>query len=577
MRSYGSATLSKGYWLIKAEPHVMIRLKRVFAGINPNEFGEVHLMDTLNVCRDLQWFTQRYPLRIDPLEYLELRADQHRDRETVVAKLLAGKVSIGEFKLAIPPRDYQRKAAELALSSRGLLVADDLGLGKTVIAICFLSDPRTRPALVVCPSHLQRQWKDEIQKFAPKLEVHRILKTAPYDYTARKAVDPNQLDLLRTHPDVLIITPNKLSAWAETLSPILKSVVFDEVHEYRAGISTNKGAAAAHVAMHVDYRLGLSATPIFNYGGEIWNVLDLLQQGILGTEHEFRREWCGEGANGKPSLQDPQAFGLYARELGVMIRRTRAEVGRELPELIKSPQAIDCDAKALDAVADSAYDLAKIILAKTERALAKGEQFRAGGQLDSLIRQATGIAKAPHVADFVRLLLQSEEKVVLFGWHREVYDIWMKKLAEFNPVLYTGTESEKQKDDARKAFIEGKSNLLIVSLRSGSGMDGLQYSGCRTVVFGELDWSPAVHEQCAGRVHRDGQKEPVLAYYLISDGGADPIIADVLGVKKAQLEGLRDPHGPTGLERLDTGGAHIRRLAEEYINKKRSHLSVVTP
>jgi hypothetical protein len=57
------------------------------------------------------------------------------------------------------------------------------------------------------------------------------------------------------------------------------------------------------------------------------------------------------------------------------------------------------------------------------------------------MRQATGIAKAPYVAEFVRLLLDSEQKVLLFGWHREVYNIWLHALREFKPLLYTGTES----------------------------------------------------------------------------------------------------------------------------------------
>ena len=72
------------------------------------------------------------------------------------------------------------------------------------------------------------------------------------------------------------------------------------------------------------------------------------------------------------------------------------------------------------------------------------------------------------------------------------------------------------------------------------GLVGLQGS-CRTVVFGELDWSPGVHEQATGRVHRDGQAEPVVAYYLMAESGSDPIVAQVLGIKRQQIEGVRDP------------------------------------
>lgn len=187
-----------------------------------------------------------------------------------------------------------------------------------------------------------------------------------------------------------------------------------------------------------------------------------------------------------------------------------------------------------------------------------------------MMRQATGIAKAPYVAEFVRMLLESESeaKVVLAGWHRAVYDIWLEELKAYQPVLYTGTESERQKEESKRKFIDGLSQVLIISLRSGAGLDGLQYSGCRTVVNGELDWSPAVHEQLEGRLDRDGQPGSVLSYYLISDFGSDPVVADVLGVKRQQLEGLRDPDGQRGLARLDTGGAHVKRLAEEFLKRK---------
>jgi hypothetical protein len=61
------------------------------------------------------------------------------------------------------------------------------------------------------------------------------------------------------------------------------------------------------------------------------------------------------------------------------------------------------------------------------------------------------------------------------------------------------------------------------------------------VVFGELDWSPSVHEQATGRVFRDGQPDPVVAYYLVSDQGSDPVLESTLGVKRMQLEGVRNP------------------------------------
>jgi SNF2 family DNA or RNA helicase len=108
--------------------------------------------------------------------------------------------------------------------------------------------------------------------------------------------------------------------------------------------------------------------------------------------------------------------------------------------------------------------------------------------------------------------------------------------------------------------------VLIISLRSGAGIDGLQ-GFCRTAVFGELDWSPGVHEQCVGRIHRDGQDDPCVAYFLVAEDGADPVMVDVLGIKREQIEGVRNPNRAL-VERVDTGENNIRRLAREFLKKR---------
>ena len=171
------------------------------------------------------------------------------------------------------------------------------------------------------------------------------------------------------------------------------------------------------------------------------------------------------------------------------------------------------------------------------------------------------------VAEFVRMLLETDdEPVVLFGWHRAVYDIWLDKLAEFKPVLYTGTESPNQKQASIDRFLRGESRVLIMSLRSGAGVDGLQ-DVCSRVVFGELDWSPGAIDQCVGRVDRERQARPVMAYFLVSEEGADPVMKDVLGLKSAQLEGTMDPDGDALLMRT-VDPEHIKKLAEAYLHKR---------
>jgi hypothetical protein len=295
----------------------------------------------------------------------------------------------------------------------------------------------------------------------------------------------------------------------------------------------------------------------------MFNILNILKPGALGSWSEFRDEWCGWGD--KHPIKSPKAFGSYLADAGLMLRRARKDVGRELPALTRVPHYIDADTAILERAAGAAMELARIVLAQTE--VNKGDRMNAAGQLDAKLRQATGIAKAPYVAAFVRMLAESGEKVLLYGWHREVYAIWLDLLKELQPVMYTGTETPRQKELSRDAFTKGHSQVLIMSLRSGAGLDGLQHH-CRTIVHGELDWSPAVHHQCDGRVHRDGQPEPVVSYYLYADHGTDPTMLDVLGVKRQQAEGITDPDAPLveRVQQVDPG--HIRRLAEEYMRQR---------
>lgn len=265
------------------------------------------------------------------------------------------------------------------------------------------------------------------------------------------------------------------------------------------------------------------------------------------------------------SIRDPRAFGAYLRENFIMLRRTRAEVGRELPPVQTIPYVIDADTKVLDEVKNSAAELARIILSRSEDF--RGQHLQASEQLSNVLRQATGIAKAPYVADFVRILVESGQKVMLAGWHRAVYAIWEQRLKDLRLAWYTGSEPPAQKEKSKQAMVDGNADVFIISLRSGSGLDELQYIDCKTIVIGELDWSPAVHEQLIGRLCRDGQIASIAAYFLISDHGADPVMSDTLGLKREQLEGIRSPTADL-VEHLQVDEDRIKKLAAWYLENQ---------
>jgi hypothetical protein len=291
------------------------------------------------------------------------------------------------------------------------------------------------------------------------------------------------------------------------------------------------------IADAADYKVGLSATPVFNYGGEAYNVIDVLAPGALGERSEFKREWCGSEA-GRAIVEDPAALGTWLREQGLMNGYTREDVGRPLPEPILIPQEVDADADVFEELAGDAMEMARFLLDRGNAG--KKQRFQVAGQLDMKVRQATGIAKAPFVAAFVRMLLEREQRLVLWGWHRAVYDVWMERLADLNPRLYTGSESNADKAAAVKDFLDGDCRVLIMSLRSGAGLDGLQ-TGCTTTVFGEMDWSPQVHTQCIGRFNRPGITRAVQAYFCTSTFGSDPAMLELLNLKRMQNDPLVDP------------------------------------
>jgi hypothetical protein len=522
-------------WGLKLRPHAMMRAKRWFPRGDQSANGVLVLRDTLEVARDLEAFHGRFPLDMTPEVAAQLaeRAREHRQRDQVTRDILSGYTLPDPGKApARTPRVYQQQAADLAHVRGSLLLGDDVGLGKTFSSLLVLAHPDALPAVVVVQTHLPRQWLAELSISLPWLLGHIVTSTKVYDPATRK-------DCAGRTPDVLIIPYSKLAGWADHLAGWPRTVIFDEVQELRRGTESMKGQAAARVAYDATHRMGLSATPVYNYADEIHSIMDILAPGVLGSREEFLREWGGgvRGLQRHSVVANPRALGDYLRSEGLMLRRTREDVHRELPEPLRIYQPVDTDNATIDQVAGDVAAMARLLLDDTSDTR---QRWRAAGEIDWRIRQATGVAKAPYVAEFVKLLLESEQRIVLWGWHREVYDIWLDRLSSYGPVLYTGSESPQVKHQNAAAFIAGEARVLIMSLRSGSGLDGLQ-KACSVGVFGELDWSPAQHHQCTGRLARDGQESTVVAYYMVSDDGTDPHMADILGIKQQQSEPLMNP------------------------------------
>lgn len=538
-------------WTIKGEPCVTEMAARLFPG-SERRRGEARFTANRRIIGDVNWLMMRYPLEIAPRDRELWKNALAQAREHVLLRMNAEKLP----RRSTPPegtfegelREFQKEGLSFLLANPRTLLADEMGLGKTVQALACLAATKEFPALIVVPPHLLRNWQTEITRFLR-------LEGKPARVCVLTGLKPYQ----PPEADVYIIHYLLLRGWKQALPQMgFKAVVFDEIQELRHG-GTEKYSAASLLAEECERVIGLSGTPIYNKGSEIWNVVNILDYHCLGDWESFTRAWCD--GYGNHLVRNPALLGEHLRREGLILRRTKEEVLAELPPKRRLVQEIDSDDKAYRELMRPVMDQLGSLLAlhpdAKERALLE-EQVGRGE------RQATGVAKAPFVAAFVRALEDSGEKVLLFAHHHAVMDIYRKELAAYHPVFITGRESTGQKEEAVARFMEGKTNLCVISLRAASGLN-LQRASC--VVFGELDWSPAVHSQAEDRAHRMGQKDSILCYYLVAPQGSDRDMQDALGLKVSQfvaLMGDQTPELSSVQDAQKAAKAHIEAMLKQY-------------
>ncbi|OBC11405.1 helicase SNF2 [Mycobacterium sp. 852013-50091_SCH5140682] len=565
MSAVGTIKRQSHWWILTAEPHVMMRLKRVLPGVAFAKADSLAVTATEEMAQEIEWVLQRWPFEMTTGDRAELaaKAQAANEREVLVDRIRAGTGFLtpgpGWLTPAFPLRDYQRLATDLIRTTGSTLIVDELGLGKTLMSLALLEDPAARPAVAVTLTGLPGQWLRELGKFYPQLTGVELKTTKP-DKELRRITKGGD----HVAYDLIVMNYAKLAALGPMLADFAHTVIFDEIQELRRTESLKYVGAEQLVAKGATV-CGLSATPVYNFGGEMFSVMNIIKPGSLGGRSEFLREWSGAGygreSDSKVRIKNPAALRSHLTRRGLFLRRTRADVGIQLPAIESIEQLVPSDANILNELSGNAIEMARLILSADASNTTK---WQTSAELDWKLRQATGVSKAPFVADFVRMLLSSQEKVLLLGWHRSVYDIWMERLREFNPVMYTGTESANAKAEAFEAFTKGNARVLIMSLRSGAGLDGLQ-DVCSTLVFGELDWSPGVHRQAIGRLGRPGQTNGVLAYFCVTKDGSDPVILDTLNIKSMESDKLIEPDTHNGTATPAEQPQHIKRLAESIL------------
>ena len=553
-RTYGTLSYNRRRkaWVVRGDPSVTEMVKRLFPGSAGSKRGEASFAAHRRMVSDLCWLMMRFPLEVKPADRAlwEQAVDEARVyamRQARAAKMPA---------LMEPPegsflgklRNFQQAGLGFLMQHDRCLLADEMGLGKTVQALACLVSEQAFPAIIIPPAHLVRNWEDEIRRFV------RINGREPFIHVVR-GLKPYDLP----EADIYLMHYLLLRGWKEALPELpVRAVVFDEIQELRH-TGTEKYSAASLLSDKVPRVIGLSGTPIYNRGGEIWNVINILDYHFLGDWESFSREWCY--GYGSAVVIKPDVLGDYLRREGLMLRRTKQEVLSELPPKRRLVQELDWN----DAV--YARMMAPVLQELTRWRDDRGLSVRDRNMLEESIsqhaRRATGVAKAPYVCQFVRMLLDGGEQVLLFAHHHDVMDIYRKELKAFSPGFITGRETTEQKERAVERFMTGRTDLLCISLRAASGLN-LQRATC--VVFGELDWSPAVHSQAEDRAHRIGQDDSLLCYYLVSPAGSDASMQEALGLKVSQFVGLMGDE-PESAERAEASANQARRHVEQLLRQ----------
>ncbi len=437
---------------------------------------------------------------------------------------------------SVEEKQFSGYVYDLSVPQTHNYIANGIITHNTVQTLAYLAtEKQTFPVLIVAPLVTLNNWQRETQKFLKKRS--RNGKISDDEYPSSVLIRTGKAQELGKY-DVYIINYDLLHKRIDDLSKLnIKTIVCDEVQHLRSK-TTKKYTAVKKLAAldSVKYRVGLSGTPIYNRGSEIWPIVDILRPGLLGTFDEFCEYFCYVNEKGKAIVLENKRASL-GEELRkhVMLRRKKSDVLKELKDKVRYKELIDSDINYYQA------ELGKIwerLEAEQKSATSAFDKFSSYKRAIQSERQAAGVAKVPHVIEFVKNIMEIEESVVVFCHHKAIHELLHRNLSEYAPASIIGGQSDKERQAGIDRFQNGETKLIIAGLRAGNV--GINLSRARYVIFAELDWSPAIHRQAEDRLHRIGQKNTVFAYYLMGNGTLDDHVANVLVDKSYEIDAIMD-------------------------------------
>lgn len=449
-----------------------------------------------------------------------------KDIEAVKEKVEASKATRSDYFVPAPEglnyMPFQIAGIEQIIKrNSNILLGDEMGLGKSIQGIGTINVLNPNKTIIVVPASLKLNWKRELNKWL--IHDKSISIVNPGDFWPKKA-------------DIIIINYDILSRYAKELEYMyFDLILLDEAH-YIKNTST-KRAKATH-DLRGKLKIALTGTPISNRPAELFSILHFLDPQRWNNFYKYAVRYCaakrtrfGLDTSGASNLDELQRI---LRET-VMIRRLKSEVLTELPPktreliLIEQDEELARLVKKEREIINGLYDLngvhrtAEIIFSEMAR-----------------VRHEEAIAKMPYTLNHIREIQdQGVKKLVIFAHHRDVVDLLMEGLAQYNPVKVTGSDSQDNRQAAVDRFQNDPECLIFVGNIKAAGV-GLTLTASSHVIFTEMDWVPANINQAEDRCHRIGQHDNVLVQHLVVDGSIDAEMAHRIVEKQNVIDKALD-------------------------------------
>lgn len=420
-----------------------------------------------------------------------------------------------DFKAELRP--YQQTGFEwmARMSSQGIGVclADDMGLGKTIQTLAQLSLKSSEgPSLVVAPTSLCTNWCSEGKKFAPELNF--------INYSGK---DRQSLIFKSKVGDVFVVSYHILIYDCDLfVEKVWNTLVLDE-----AQMIKNSGTLRSKSIRLIpsNHRIALSGTPLENHTGELWNIFDILNPGLLGARAAFNKNFALPIERGdKEALKK-----LRSRVKPFLLRRLRKDVLNDLPESQESIIRIE-----LSEEEKNLYDAHRYKAIKSLKKFRKQNQNRPQKRIEILaeITRLRVAAANPQIVDshleistkssaLINKLINLSEnghKTLIFSQFVNHLNV-VQNLLEKESIFFSrldGSMNQKKRQLAIDAFTEGSVSCMLISLKAGGV--GLNLTAADHVIHMDPWWNPAVEDQAVARAVRLGQKNKVNIIRFISIG-----------------------------------------------------------